>query len=673
EGDQYGEVFISAEHETYPVTTQTPSSRLPDHLGANYIEFTPAEAGPKNLVISFDGKDTTDWKIRVVKVNPSGDDEVVEMTLDGDEKGTVTVNNFGTSSTYRQVALIATVTSRSGDDNTYTYSALTSSADTDWTYMVYMNGDSSTTEQEACEELEAMGVVGSSSGDVNIVVQLDRASGGYSGFGNWTGARRFLLAQGDDPASTPVSDLGAVNMGDSITLSGFVTWAAANYPADKYALVVWDRAVSGFPTDAVVTDSTSADSMTFTELKTALVASASALGQDIDVLALDASMMGYLETAYQVKDSAGVLVYSQENLPTGGIPNNDVLTALKLAPTSTAANLGQGFVTAFGNEHSAIGTHTLAALDSTQMAATKTAFDSLVSELNSNIAQEKTDYTGAWVATERFDNGTSTLSRVALDLDNLSESLRGTVSSASLITACQNLETALANLVSNETHGASYSAANGVSIYFPYAPTDKDSGYDSRTSLAADTDWDLFLTTYFTDDTHEDNDTRLTAASVSDGSQTSLSCYDDDWYAVSRSAGEGISVHIAFTHNDRGNLNLHFYDTDGTTILKSSTTSTDDETVNHTSLPGTGTYYIKVVGASASDVNSYDMGIGDPFSMESAATVDRTTIDVTFSETLNSGTVSAADFSVSDETITAVSVDGSTVRLTVTPVLDTEA
>jgi len=670
EGNEFGEIYISHTHNTYPVTPQTPSTRLPDHYGSNYIEFTPAEAGPGNLVLAFDGKDSADWKIKVVKVDPSGDDSVSEMTLDGDKKGSLTVNNFGSSSTYRKVALIATATSDSGDDNTYSYSAQVSSGEGDWTCMFYLNGDSGG-EQATCDQFAALGVVGSSD-DVNIVAQLDRSSSGYTGYGGWSGARRFKIEQGDDPSDTADQDLGATNMGSATSLSDFVAWGASAYPASRYCLVVWDREVDGFPTGTVITDSGSSDSLSFDELKTALATAETALGQDVDLVVLDGDMMGYLDVAYQVRTSVGFLVASQDELPSGGIPHDDVMTALKLASSSTASDLGVAYVSGFSTEHGASGSHCLSSLDLSQMSTVVTGFNSFVSELSTNIGQERTDYTGAWVGSERFGSSLSSMNREVVDLKDYCENLRSLTSVANLQTACSTLETALGSLVGSETHGDGLSEATGVSMYFPYAPADLDAGYTSVADLTDDTQWDEFHTTYFTDDTYEDNDTQGAAQSVTDGLKTRLSCYDEDWYSVSRSAGEGLAVYLTFTHNDRGNLDLYLYDTDGASLLDSSTSSTDDESLSQSSLGSTGTYYIKVVAPTSGDVNSYDMGIGNSLTMDSAATVDRTSIAVTFSENMDGSTVAASDFTVAGNTVSSVSVANNVVTLTVGTQLDTE-
>ena len=68
---------------------------------------------------------------------------------------------------------------------------------------------------------------------MQIVAQLDRFRGGFSGDGNWTGTRRFYVTQDDDLnriGSKLIADLGEVNMADPNTLVDFVTWAMRSLP-----------------------------------------------------------------------------------------------------------------------------------------------------------------------------------------------------------------------------------------------------------------------------------------------------------------------------------------------------------------------------------------------------------------------------------------------------------
>jgi len=86
-----------------------------------------------------------------------------------------------------------------------------------------------------------MSSVGSSSA-VNIVVQFDRIPGYDDSYGDWTSCKRFCVTPGMTPTpANAISDLGECNMGDPNTLDEFVMWATTDYPADKYALILWNH------------------------------------------------------------------------------------------------------------------------------------------------------------------------------------------------------------------------------------------------------------------------------------------------------------------------------------------------------------------------------------------------------------------------------------------------
>jgi hypothetical protein len=115
----------------------------------------------------------------------------------------------------------------------------------------------------------------------------------------------------------------------------------------------------------------------------------------------------------------------------------------------------------------------------------------------------------------------------------------------------------------------------------------------------------------FTEDVYEENDTRGTAwhpgynwerkwLSDIDGSGIQA---DDDWYRIDvDAASHGIQVDCQFTHAD-GDINVGLYDSTGT-LLASSETTTDNEFIDHP-IPGGGTYYVRVYSGNAG--NMYDL------------------------------------------------------------------
>ena len=90
-------------------------------------------------------------------------------------------------------------------------------------------------------ELEKVG----STANVNFVAQVDRI-GEYSADTEWkwSGTKRFFITKDQNVSkvtSKAVADLGEVDMASQEALVDFVKWTKENYPAKKYALILWNH------------------------------------------------------------------------------------------------------------------------------------------------------------------------------------------------------------------------------------------------------------------------------------------------------------------------------------------------------------------------------------------------------------------------------------------------
>ena len=108
-----------------------------------------------------------------------------------------------------------------------------------WTFLVYMAGDNNL-DGAALRDIAEMARAGSTK-DVNILVQLDRIEDNLT--------RRFRITQGGGFKTDCLESFGDTNTGDPQILYNFVKWAADNYPADRYALILWNHG-SGWWEDA---------------------------------------------------------------------------------------------------------------------------------------------------------------------------------------------------------------------------------------------------------------------------------------------------------------------------------------------------------------------------------------------------------------------------------------
>ena len=365
-------------------------------------------------------------------------------------------NNAGHSATAAQPVAAATTE----QENAKAGSALIDDHDSDltkWTFIVYIAADDNTLEEAAIGDFMEMASVGSND-DLNIVVQLDRIPRYDDSYSDWTDCRRFLVTEGLTPADgNEMMSIGEVNMGDPATLVSFVEWAASNYPAEKYALIISSH---GKGWEGSCWDETSDnDNMDLSEMRSALSDISAFIGRPLDMIGFDACLVGMTEVAYEVHEYASVMVASEHSEPSSGWPYDAILTPLTATPDINAAELATIVVDSYYTAHTPT-SYTMAAVDLTKI-------DTVVNGLN-DLAQALLGiYAGADVQTVK--NYASTVT------------------------------TTLDEAIIYESHGTKWPGSHGLAIYFPKVQEEFDATYNAGTvSLAGDTAWEEFLIGYFT-------------------------------------------------------------------------------------------------------------------------------------------------------------------------------
>ena len=227
-----------------------------------------------------------------------------------------------------------------------------------WTVMVYLDADNNL-DPAGVTDVAEMQAVGSTD-HVNIVVLFDRSSArcGYNG-----SKILHIHAGGNTTLWGSWTDADECNMGDPATLTWFLNFTVAAFPADRYALVLWDH---GGNWEGICWDDTDDDYLTITEVRTAL---ADAAVDTVDVLGFDACLMASLEVAYTIRltGKVDVLVASEDSIPWDGWPYDTVLTALTAHPAWTpqdfAADIVDEYVAAYAHAPLSRAYITLSALD----------------------------------------------------------------------------------------------------------------------------------------------------------------------------------------------------------------------------------------------------------------------------------------------------------------------
>ncbi|MHA1899124.1 MAG: clostripain-related cysteine peptidase [Promethearchaeota archaeon] len=487
-----------------------------------------------------------------------------------------------------------------------------SSATKSWTFMVYCDGDNNL-EGAAITDINEAEKIGSTS-DINIVFQLDRASGYDTSNGDWTGTRRYYITKDVSTStisSTLVEDLGEVDMGSGATLGSFVDWAKSNYPAQKYALILWDHgsgplwgsSLGGCCWD----DQSYSDYLSATELYNTL----SPASRHIDVLGFDACLMGSMEIFYQLKDVADVIVGSEKTEPGDGYPYDDILSWLTTHPSASASDLGSQIVDKYFLSYPSYEAITNTAVDTSKLQNLSDKINTLSNLILDQGTNYNSEVSSAKNDAVHFDDNPF------IDLYDFCTNLENEITDNSTIDgACDDVMSAINSAIINEEHSSAISGAHGISIYFPDTINDYSSNYEVLRFCSSNS-WDEMVKNSMqspnADDSFEENDDFSTAALVTPQFYHNLRIIngDSDFFKISLNSGDFLNVSLYFS-NVNLDLDLYLYDSSQTELNESTSVADYEEVSYHIS--SSGIYYIEVYPYSApsSSYSDYDLLIKAP-------------------------------------------------------------
>ena len=232
-----------------------------------------------------------------------------------------------------------------------------------WTIMLYQDGDDKVLEQDIFIDFNEAERVGSSD-RVNIIAQLDRYRGGFSGDGDWDDTRRYRLVQDNNlnRIGSPHESIGEVNMADPNVLVDFVEWGIANFPADKYVLIMSDHGMgwpggwtdpnprTGAPRGAPITRAIG-NAMYLQDIDAALETIRRDTGIDaFEMVGMDACLMAHVEVFTALTPHARYAVASQETEPAVGWAYTAFLDRLVRNPDMSGADLSRAIVETYITE-----------------------------------------------------------------------------------------------------------------------------------------------------------------------------------------------------------------------------------------------------------------------------------------------------------------------------------
>ncbi len=378
-----------------------------------------------------------------------------------------------------------------------------------WTFMVYMAGDNNL-DGAALRDIAEMAKAGSTK-DVHILVQLDRIEDQKT--------RRFRITKGGGFKKDCIETFSETNTGDPQILYSFCQWAVDNYPADRYALILWNHG-SGWWEEAksraagpagrqhhhplfrhafpqthrsiCYDDTSGGDALDNRELRVVLAGICTLLGRKIDLLGMDACLMNMVEVAWQLRDSVNVIVGSEIEEPFDGWPYAEILTRLAARPVQNAATFARWIVKSYLASYQGKGeTVTQSALDLSCTANVVMKIGALSGTLISVLETDTKSIAAAWKKSPHFydDN--------YIDLLCFAKQLRRSpdpdlrVNAEALIAALKPGKGRA--VLSQGKIGREVRGTGGLSIYFP---AERINPAYRALDFCADCRWPAFLERY---------------------------------------------------------------------------------------------------------------------------------------------------------------------------------
>ena len=312
-----------------------------------------------------------------------------------------------------------------------------------WTFMIYVCADNDL-EDSWPPNLEGLESVGSTA-DVHFVALVDLYTE--------EGCELIHIEQG---YSTVVETYPELNLGDPQVCINFVNTVKSLYPANKYVLDFWDH---GGGWDYVCWDQGNDDWLDNPKLATIM----DAVGF-IDIVGFDACDMGQIDMYYEFVGHASYIVGSEETIPLLGWPYDTDAQDLVNNPTQDALTYATELVVNYGELYASLkgyGSETFSAVDVGQIPALTTVFTDWTSEMAANLGQYKRKYTSALRGARKMWGTNYYVDLYDYMLELLEESIP-----ASLVTATENVKTAVNNAVVAEWHGKKIKNVYGLTFYW---------------------------------------------------------------------------------------------------------------------------------------------------------------------------------------------------------------
>ena len=322
------------------------------------------------------------------------------------------------------------------------------------TVMVYMCGsDLESGYGAASADIEEM--LEADLGDnVNVVLETGGASEwSFSPDADPSTRQRWVLEDGE---ASLVRDAGEGTMLDEEEVTDFCSWAAKEYPADRYILIFWDHGggtIGGFGYDENYPD---ASALTLSQLRNAIKAS----GVAFDMVGFDACLMATVECAWAMEPVADYLVASEQTEPGDGWSWTGFLNQLGSDPSTATTDLGKIIIDDFSAHYAETGEEdtTLSLIDLREISRVYERLSTFLDEAADSIEADNALFTTMSGARSRAKSyAEDSVDQVDLvDMVDRSD-----------FEGADDVSEAVASCVKYRSDTSS--GSNGIAMYFPYS------------------------------------------------------------------------------------------------------------------------------------------------------------------------------------------------------------
>lgn len=364
-----------------------------------------------------------------------------------------------------------------------------------FTLLIYMVGSDLESESGyASKDLQEMMKAKTSNG-VNIIIETGGTLEWYTSTISSNVNQRFHIHNGN--MSKLNVKLPKRNMGKSETLTDFLKWGIANYPAKQYGLVMWNHgsgSVKGFGADEWFDH----DMLTIPEMKKAFTDAQKSTQARFEWIGFDACLMATIEIASSLAPFGNFLTASEELEPGHGWEYTSIINAINSKPAIKGDELGSKIMQSFKTHAEQEGTAaeiTLSTIQLNQVSSLVGALNELFAKLQSKLEQP-TDY---WLLaqarreTEGFGRSSTPEDNTDMvDVGDWAREVR-TFAPAESDRVLAALRIAVVGSITSDIAPE----ATGLSIYFPYWNKDEfTSSISSMQSIGFSKTYETFIRSF---------------------------------------------------------------------------------------------------------------------------------------------------------------------------------